>query len=208
MNDELLAAAALLVAGSGLAWLSAMNPALFRYWSAPREDGLAIVRAHRLAWTLLNSGFIVATVVTAAGLVLLALALGGDAFRSAALVAVAVAYVMGGTLWCADLAIRIRTTPALADLVARGAPTEPAEALLGAATTGLFTAFTLVTAVALVVLGLTLAIAGGVALPVALLGAVIAGIVIVTHLVTGDSVPAILYLPTLFIGVALLLGWT
>jgi hypothetical protein len=208
MTDGVLAAAALLVAGPGLAWLSAMNPALFRYWSAPREEGFAIVRAHRLAWTLLNGGFIVATVVTSSGLVVLALTLDGDAIRSAVLASVAVGYVMAGTLWCADLAVRIRTTPALAELAASGAPTEPAETLLGAATTGLFATFTLVTAAALVVLGLTLAIAGGVALPVALIAAVIAGIVIVTQLVTGDSVPAILYLPTLFIGVALLLGWT
>jgi hypothetical protein len=58
------------------------------------------------------------------------------------------------------------------------------------------------------VLGLTLALAGGVALPVALLAAVIAVIVIGSQLVTGDSIPAILYLPPLFIGAALLLGWT
>jgi hypothetical protein len=208
MTDGLFAAGALLVAGPVLFTVGAGNPALLRYWTAPRETGLEIVRAHPLAWRLANGGFIVATVLTAAGLVLLALALDGHAFRSAALASVAVAYAMGGTLWCADLAIRIRTTPALADLVASGAPTEPAETLLGATTTGLFAAFTLVTAAALVVLGLTLALVGGVALPVALLAAVIAVVAIGSQLLTGDSIPGILYLPPLLIGVALLLGWT
>jgi hypothetical protein len=208
MTDGLLAAAVLLVAGPVLFMVGAGNPALVRYWTAPRETGLEIVRAHRLAWRLANGGFIVATVITAAGLVLLALALDGHAFRSAALASVAVAYVVAGTLWCVDLAIRIRTTPALADLVASGAPTEPAETLLGAATSGLFAAFTLVTAATLVVLGLTLALAGGVALPVALLAAIIAVIVIGSQLITGDSIPAILYLPPLLVGAALLLGWT
>lgn len=208
MTDGVAAAAALLTAGPGLAWVSASAPSLFRYWSASREEGFEIVRAHRLAWTLLNAGFIFATVVTAAGLVVLAVMLDGNAVRSAALGAVAVAYAIGGTLWCADLAIRIRTTPAVADLWASGAPTEPAETVLNAATSGLFNAFTLITAAALVGLGLTLALAGGVAPPVAILASVIAAIVVAAHLVTGDSVPAILYLPTLLVGIALLLGLT
>ncbi|MEO5919354.1 MAG: hypothetical protein ABIQ17_07310 [Candidatus Limnocylindrales bacterium] len=36
-------------------------------WSAPREEHLALIRAHRHAWTLINAGFTVATLDTAAG---------------------------------------------------------------------------------------------------------------------------------------------
>jgi len=208
MAEGVAAAAALLVVGPLVAAISAGSPALIPYWSASREDGFAIVRAHRLAWTLLNAGFILATVTTAAGLGVLALALDGDAIRSAALATVAIAYTIAGGLWCAVQAIRARTTPALADLAERGAPTEPSETLVGAAIVGLFTAFTFVTGAALVALGVTLALAGGIAFPAAVAAALVAAAVIVAHLNTGDSIPAVLYLPTLIVGIALLLGWT
>ena len=106
------------------------------------------------------------------------------------------------------LAIRSLTTPALAELSARGSDTEPAETLLNAAQWGLFGAYTLVTAVALVALAVVLAVAGVVAVPVAVVAALLAGVVIAAYLVTGDSVPAVLYLPTILIGIALLAGWT
>ena len=157
---------------------------------------------------MLNAGFLIATVVTAGGLAALAVAQADDAGLTAALAAVIVAYAVGGGLWCAVLAVRSLTTPALADLSARGVDTEPAETLLNAAQSALFGAFTLVTAVALVALAIVLAIAGVVAVPVAIVAAVVAGIVIAAYLVTGDSVPAVLYLPTILIGIALLVGWT
>ena len=119
-----------------------------------------------------------------------------------------IAYAVGGALWCAVLAIRARTTPALADLVRDGPPTEPGETLLGAAQGGLFAAFVVSTGVALSVLGLTLLVTGGVAAPVAIV-TVAAGIAVAVWLaVAGDVIPAVLYLPTLLIGVALLAGWT
>jgi hypothetical protein len=208
MSDGVTAAGWLLVVGPIIGAISASNPILFPVWSASREDQLRIVRAHVGAWLFLNAGFFLATVVTAAGLVMLALSLEGNELRTGVLVLVAVVYAIAGGLWCAVLAIRSRTTPALADLVAAGAPTEPAETVLGAATGGLFAAFTLATGAALVVLGLTLALAGGVATPIALLSALIAGIVIGAFMATGDAVPAVLYIPTLLIGLALRLGWT
>jgi len=36
----------------------------------------------------------------------------------------------------------------------------------------------------------------------------IAAVVIVGYLSSGDAIPAILYLPTLLVGIALLLGWS
>jgi hypothetical protein len=157
---------------------------------------------------MLNAGFLIATVVTAGGLAALAVALAEDAGVTAALAAVIVAYAVGGGLWCAVVAIRSLTTPALADLSERGTDTEPAETLLNAAQLGLFGAYSLLTAVALVALAVVLAVAGVIAVPVAVVAGLIAGVVIAAYLVTGDSVPAVLYLPTILIGIALLAGWT
>jgi hypothetical protein len=208
MPEPLNLAGLLLVAGALIGAAAASHPVLFPVWSASRDERLRIVGAHRLAWIMLNAGFLIATVVTAGGLAALTVAQADDAGLTAALAAVIVAYAVGGGLWCAMLAVRSLTTPALADLSARGAETEPAETLLNAAQWALFGAFTLLTAVALVVLAIVLAIAGVVAVPVAIVAAVVAGIVIAAYLVTGDSVPAVLYLPTILIGIALLAGWT
>lgn len=208
MTDGLTVAAVLLVAGTVVGGIAASNPALFPVWSAPREEHLALIRAHRHAWTFINAGFTVATLVTAAGLAVLAGTVDVADGPRAVLSAAAVVYAMAGALWCAVLAMRARTTPALAQMVAAGTPTEPAETLLGAALGALFAAFTLATGAALVVLGLTLALSGGIAAPVAWLAALISAVVIAAFLATGDAVPAVLYLPTLLVGLALLLGWS
>lgn len=155
----------------------------------------------------INVGFTVATVVRAAGLAVLAGAVDVAVGPRAVLAAAAVIYAIAGSLWGAVLAIRARTTPALAEMVAAGTPTEPAETLLGAALGGLFAAFVLATGAALVALGLTLAMSGGVAAPVAWLATLIAAVVIAGQLRSGDSIPAVLYLPTMLVGLALLLGW-
>ena len=208
MPDAATLAGVLLIAGALIGAAAASHPALWPVWSAPREERLRIVGAHRLAWIMLNAGFLIATVVTAGGLAALAVAQAEDAGVTAAVAAVIVAYAVGGGLWCAVVAIRSLTTPALADLSERGTDTEPAETLLNAAQLGLFGAYSLLTAVALVALAVVLAVAGVVAVPVALVAGLIAGIVIAAYLVTGDSVPAVLYLPTILIGIALLAGWT
>jgi hypothetical protein len=208
MPDPLILAGWLLVAGALIGAAAASHPALWPVWSAPRDERLRIVGEHRLAWTMLNAGFVIATVVTAGGLAALAVAEGGDPGVVAALAAVIVAYAVAGGLWCGVLAIRSLTTPALADLSARGADTEPTETLLNAALLALFGTYTLITAAALVALAAIVALGGVVAIPLALVAAAIAAIVIAAYLVTGDSVPAVLYLPTILIGIALLAGWT
>ena len=201
-------AGVLLVVGPILGAIPIANPSLFRVWSASRDEHLATIGAHRLAWTLLNLGFGFATIATVAGLAILALNAEPASARAASLVAVALAYGFGGALWCAVLAIRARTTPALADLVRDGRPTEPGETLLGAALGGLFGAFVVATCAALTVLGLVLLVTGGVAAPVAIATVVVGIATAAWLLVAGDIIPAVLYLPTLLIGVALLAGWT
>jgi hypothetical protein len=197
----------LLTLGPIIGAIPVANPSLIRVWSASREDHLATVGRHRIAWAWLNAGFIGATVTTAIGLILLPTVLEPSPAISSALGGVALTYVIGGGLWCAVLGIRARTTPALADLVALGRPTEPGETLLGAANGGLFAAFVLLTAVALIALGAVLVLSGGVAAPVALASPAVGLLAIALQLATGDVIPATLYLPTLLLGVALLLGW-
>jgi len=208
MTEGLTAAAVLLVVGPVVGAVGLTHPALYSVWSAPREKHLALVRAHRRAWIAINSGLTVATVVTAAGLAVLAGAVDVAAGPRAVLATVAIVYAMAGALWCAVLAVRTRTTPALAELVAADAPTEPAESLIGATLGGLFGAFILATSATLVALGLILAGSGLIVAPVAWLATLIPAAVLLGYLRSGDAIPGVLYLPTLLVGLALLLGWS
>jgi hypothetical protein len=208
MSDGSTIAGVLLVAGPALGMFGFYDPGLYRVWGMPREEFLATVGAHRCGWTAINAGFTIATVLTAAGLVILAGALDVAQGPRAVLIAVAIAYALAGALWCAVLAIRNRTTPALAAMVAAGASTEPAETLLDGVTGGLFAAFSLTTGFALIGLGLTLAVAGGVAAPVAGFAVLIGAVAVATFAVSGDLIPAVLYFPTLVIGIALLVRWS
>ena len=208
MPDGVTAAALLLVLGPVAGAASLAYPPMFRVWTVPREQHLALIRTHRLAWTLISAGFTVATVVTAAGLVVLAGAIPASDASRAVIAGASVAYAIAGTLWCAVLAIRARTTPAFADMVAAGTPTEPAETLVGGALGGLFAAFILITGAALVAMGLALTANGIVAPPVGWLAALIAAFAAVGFLAFGDMLPAVVYLPTELVGIALLLGWS
>ncbi len=208
MPDVLVFAGVLLVAGPAIGAVCLFYPPLWRVWMVPREEHLALVAGHRLAWTMVNVGFTAATVLTAGGLVVLAGSVDADARAKATLVAGAVAYAIAGTLWGAVLAIRTRTTPAIAALVAAGTPTEPVETLIGSVNGGLFASFTTVTGVALVVICATLALAGVLVAPLAWIAVLIAAFAVAGFLASGDMVPFVLYLPTLMVGAGLLLGWS
>lgn len=208
MGDGLMVAAALLTIGPIVGGVGVARPSLFRTWTAPREEQLALIRAHRRDWALANAGFAVATVVTAAGLAVLAGTVTVDDGPRTILAASAVVYAIAGTQWCAVVAIRDRTTPALAEMVAAGAPTEPAETLLGAAFNGLLSAFMLATSASLVTIGITLAVNGGVMAPVAWLATLIAAAAFVGSVPPREVIPAVVYFPTLLVGLALLLGWS
>jgi hypothetical protein len=202
--EPAVVAGLLLVLGPVLGLVPVAHPALLPVWSAPRERHLAIVAGHRRPWWALNGGFGVATVSTLAGLAILPL-LATDRGGAAIVVPGAIAYGVGGVLWCIVLAIRARVTPLLGDHLANGIPTEPAEAVVGAAQSGLFAGFVLLTAGGLVALGFGLLAAGIGPSPVALLQ-VLAGLGLLAWLLrTGDVIPALIYLPTLALGLALLL---
>lgn len=208
MPDPITIAAWLLITTPVLGAIPVANPSMVRIWSMNREDFIRTVGEHRRAWAWLNAGFVLATVGTTGGLTVLAWVLGDEPGRGAALAATVVAYGVGGVLWCAGLAIRTRTTPALADLLAAGQPTEPAERLVGAATGGIFGAFVVLTSLALVGLGLVLLAGGGVAAPVAVVVALVGVLTLAWLLRAGDVIPAVLYVPTLLAGIALLAHWT
>ena len=72
----------------------------------------------------------------------------------------------------------------------------------------MFAAFVVATCAALTVLGVTLLVTGGVAAPVAIATLVVGIATAAWLLAAGDVIPAVLYLPTLLVGVALLAGWT
>ena len=208
MPDALVLAGVLLVLAPLVGMVPVAYPPLFPVWSATREGHITLVGAHRRAWRLLNVGFGIATIGTAGGLAALAVALGGDPPVAGAVAALAVGYAMAGVPWLAVLAIRARATPALADLGVTAAPAGPAEILLGAATGGLFVAFALATGPLLVALAVVLALTGTVAAPVAWIAALIAAVATGSQVLTGDTVPAVLYPPTILVGIALLAGWT
>jgi hypothetical protein len=208
MTDPIVVAGVLLAVAPVLGLVPVAYPPFFTVWMAPRERHIETVAAHRRAWAWLNAGFTLATIGTAAGLVALAVALLPDPGLAAIVAALAAGYAIAGTLWCAVLAIRTRTTPGLLDLGATQREASEAERLLGLATGGLFAAFVLATGVVLVILGVVLAATGTIALPVAAIAVLVAAVALGSQLVTGDTVPAVLYVPTLLIGIALLAGWT
>jgi hypothetical protein len=199
-------AAVLLVVGPLLGAVPVAHPRLIPIWSMARDDFVRTVGAHRRAWAWLNAGFGFATVLTTAGLAIVAAQDPGSS-RAAGLVLALVAYAMGGTLWLTALAIRSRTTPALADLDAPGVDPGPAEVLVGSATSGAFAGYAALTCAALVVLGVTYLVTGGIAAPVAALIALGGVGCLVWLLAAGDLIPAVLYLPMLLLGIALLAGW-
>lgn len=206
MPDGLTAAAVLLVGGPLVGILGFYDIRLYSIWTAPRDEHLAAVAAHRSGWAALNAGFAVATVVTATGIALLAAVAAVDPGVRTVLALATAAYALGGALWCAVVAIRTRTTPLLAALVADGRPTEPAEGVLGAAIGGLFTAFVVLVGLALVLLGAASAIGAVVVAPVGW-GIAVAGVLVLVWLIrSGDIIPAVVYLPTLVLGLVILFG--
>lgn len=207
MPDGLTVAALLLVLGPLFGAIPVANPRLMRVWMMSRDDHVATVGANRRGWALLNAGFVLATVATSGGLWFLALAWDTAGEGRAGLIAGSTAYTIGGALWCVMLAARARTTPAIADLVAAGAATEPAESLLGAALGGVFQGFVLITAAALIAIGIALVVGGGVAALVAWVAVITGALALGVLVRTGDLVPAVLYPCTMLIGVALLAGW-
>lgn len=208
MTTAMATAGVLLTVGPVLGAIPIAHPALVRVWGAPRERYLAIIGAHRRAWYLLNTGFAFATLVTSAGLAVLAAAVDTDHASGGLLLGTTLVYGLAGVLWLVVLAARAVCDPLLAGWARDGRPAGPAEIVLGAMLQGLFGAFVITTAITLMVLTYVLATDGLLAIPVALVAGALAALVLAIQLRTGDCIPALLYVPTIMIGGALLAGWT
>ena len=161
MPDDLMVAAILLVAGPAIGTVCLFYPPFWRVWTVGRGRSISPSwppTAWPGRWP--TSGSPPRPSSRPAGSSSCR-SVQADARSSAILIAGAVAYAIAGTLWCAVLAIRTRTTPALAALVAAGTPTEPAETLVGSVTGGLFASFLMTTGLALVVIGATAGVERG-----------------------------------------------
>lgn len=171
-------------------------------WSGRPELALPLIARHATLWRLANLGFVVATVCTAAGVWVAGRSLGEGA--TALATAAAWGYAAAGTAWLVGLSVRLWVTPGVAaSYLASGsvAPSFGPLARLGGA---LFAAFIVVGCGSLAALGIAVVLGGvvpawwGWAMVVASL-AILAG-----FLLSGDTLPAFVYGPTLLLGLALL----
>jgi hypothetical protein len=193
----------LLVAGSVAFLAGAMNPALFQVWSAPQATQLRLIAAAPTAWTVTNALFVVATVLTAAGLWLVPERVGADGLTVARVAAVV--YLLAASVWLASLVFRLAVTLAAASAFAGQGSLDPAYVIADRWAGGLFSAFIYLAAASLLAFGVAVlqgallpALAGWAAIVV---GAVIAG----GYALFGDMPPFVAYLPTGLLGVVLLL---
>ena len=190
------------VAGVLLTGPSATVPAAI--WSGPAAVTLPLIAQHPVIWRMANIGFVVATILTAAGLWLLpeAVGVGGAALARAA----TVAFVLACALWLVTLAIRLLITPAVAATVAAGGTIDPAFEPLARLGVALFVAFIVIGGGSLVALGGAILLGGSIS-AVAGWVTVAFGVGIVgSQLVLGDTLPAFVYMPTTVIGIVLLLA--
>ena len=195
-----------LLAGSGLLIVLMVGPTAFvppAMWGGPREVSLRLIAEHAVVWKAANVGFVLATVLTAAGLLLVP-PLVGDRGSSLAWTA-AVAFVLAAGPWLIVLAVRLAITPGVASDFVHSGMVDPAFITLDRLGGALFPAFMLIGSGSLAVLGAAI-VAGG-SLTAALGWAcVVAGAVFGGgYLVLGDMLPAFVYFPTAAVGVGLLL---
>lgn len=187
MADPLVGAlfAGLLLAGGGLTLVLLVGPTAFvspAIWNGPQDVALRLIAEHSLLWRLANLGFVLATVLTTAGLFLVP-GLVGDRGTSPAWAA-AVAFLLAAVPWLLVLAIRLAITPGVADGFVADGTVDPAFVPIARLGGAMAPAFMLL-AWACIVAG---AFFGG------------------GYVLLGDMLPAFVYFPTTAIGVALLLA--
>jgi hypothetical protein len=195
----------LLVVGSAVFMVGAANPVLAKAWSAPQETFLAIVGGHRRAWATTSILFIAAAVVTTPGLVLLA-PLVPDVEASGFAVAGAVTFAIASVIWVITCVHRLTVQAwAAQQYLATGAidrTTEPLDRLAG----GLFQAFIVLAFAGLAVIGVAAATGGLLAVWLGWLVAGFAAAMVGLLYLTGDMPPFAVFVPTLALGVAMLVN--
>ena len=178
-----------------------VSPAI---WNGPPDVALRLISEHAVLWRVANVGFALATIVTAAGLVLVPGRV-GEAGGEFAQIAVAT-YLIAAVPWLLMLAIRIAVTPEVADRFLADTTIDPAWLALDRLGQACFPVFILVTSASLVALGAAVVSGGSVAAPVGWL-CIASGLAIgLSYLGIGDTLPAFVYPPTAAVGIALLLA--
>lgn len=190
-----------LVAGGMLAIVGAFWPP-YRQWSAPLPEALRVIAAHPVGWRCIHAGFASGTVVATFGLALLAYALRGQPGGAHALLT-AVAWGLGGSLWLANIAIRLSATRLAADeLVVTGAiPTW--YAAWKTCNGILFAAFSALAYGAVAGLGWTILRS---AIAASWMGWLFVAWGLSAGFVVGASVPFIAYVPFVVLGISLVRG--
>lgn len=193
----------LLAGGLALVLLAAASAAVpAAIWTGVPAVSLPLIARHRAIWRSANVGFALATILTVAGLFLLpaSLGAGGAALATAA----AVGYAIAGSAWLVTLGIRLGITPRVAAAYASSGVVDPRFAPLAGLGGVLFTAFILVGCASLALLGAAVVLGGVVPAWAgwATLGASLA--ILADLALTGDTLPAFVYLPSMLLGVVLL----
>jgi hypothetical protein len=199
--------AGLLLAGAGLAGVLLVGPTAFvpaAIWTGPEEASLRLIAKHRLIWRAANVGFAIATVMTAAGLFVLPPAV-GDGGTSLALAA-AVAFVLAGALWLVALSIRLAITPSVAAGFVADGSVEPDFEPLARLGHAAYLGFIFIGGAAVVGLGGAILLGGALSAFVGWTCVVAGGVIVGGYLVFGDMLPAAVYVPTVVVGVAVLLA--
>lgn len=192
----------LLVLGAVSFIVGAANPALGQVWSASQEGQLRLIADASTAWTVTNSLFAFAAVLTAAGLWFLPERVGDRGLVVAR--AATIVYLVAATAWLASLVFRLTVTPDAASAFVAAGSLDPTYVMTDRWAAGLFGAFTCFAGGSLIAIGVAVIL--GEALPrVSGWFAIVVGIVIVGgYAVFGDMPPFVAYLPTGLLGIALL----
>jgi hypothetical protein len=209
MSDPLVGArfAGLLLAGGGLLGALLVGPIAFvspAIFNGPQGVSFRLIAENAVVWKLANLGFVVATVLTAAGLFALPNLVGDRG--SALALAAAVGFVLAAAPWLLMLAIRLTITPGVAAGFVANGTVDPAFLPLERLGGALFPAFMLIASGALVALGAAI-VAGGSLSSALGWACVLAGLLFGGgYVVLGDMLPAFIYFPTTAVGIVLLLA--
>lgn len=192
----------LLVLGALSFLVGAANPTLGQVWSASQEVQLRLIAEAATAWTVTNSLFLFAAVLTATGLCLLPERVGERGLVPAR--AATVVYLVAATAWLASLVFRLTVTPDAAFAFVASGSLDPTYVTTDRWAVGLFSAFTYFAGGSLIAIGVAVLL-GGVLSGVSGWFSIVVGIVVVGgYAVFGDMPPFVAYLPTGLLGIVML----
>ncbi len=201
--DEVHLAGWLLVVGPLAFMVGAGDPYLIRAWTAPQATFLAIVGRHPVAWRATNLLFIAGTVLTAAGLALLAFVVPDGGPRGFA-AGGAVAFVIATILWIISLIYRLAVTPTTARRFVDTGAIDPWVATLDGLSGALFQGFIVVGFAGIAAIGIATTAGGPIPPPVGWGAAALSGLLVGGLVLSGDMPPFTVYLAPLAFGVTLL----